>query len=339
MSELKFPSISQFRSAFTHVRESTRFVGLDENYEPIFDHSLPLPVLNFTGTVKLHGTNAGITYDPLTGTITARSKRTPLTIENDNYGFAFFVKSMEDKFREMFEALDKIYYKDFPEEPITVYGEWCGEGIQSKVAISQLEKMFVIFDLRIGEDYWADSVDHIQTDPIWNVYRITEFPTFAMKIDFSSPENSVNTLIDLTKSVEEQCPVGKYFNVDGVGEGIVWKAHYKGNVIRFKVKGEMHSSSKVKTLASVDPEKLSTIKDFVDYAVTENRLHQGYNEVYTSQNRELSKKYIGDFVNWVRNDVFKEELDTLHESGLVPKDVVGSINKKASTWIMKKFTF
>ena len=41
-----------------------------------------------------------------------------------------------------------------------------------------------------------------------------------------------------------------------------------------KVKGEKHSSSKVKKLASVDVEKLNSIKDFVDYAVTESRLEQ-----------------------------------------------------------------
>ncbi len=44
----KFPSIEQFRHAVRAVRDRASFNGT------------PVPTLRFRGTVKLHGTNAGI---------------------------------------------------------------------------------------------------------------------------------------------------------------------------------------------------------------------------------------------------------------------------------------
>ena len=35
---------------------------------------------------------------------------------------------------------------------VTVFGEWCGKGIQKGVAINQLEKMFIIFELKLSYD-------------------------------------------------------------------------------------------------------------------------------------------------------------------------------------------
>jgi hypothetical protein len=68
------------------------------------------------------------------------------------------------------------------------------------------------------------------------------------------PQLVQNTLSELTMAVEEECPVAKAFGFSGVG--IVWSVNVNGTIHRFKVKGELHSSSKVKTLASVDVEKL-----------------------------------------------------------------------------------
>jgi hypothetical protein len=49
-------------------------------------------------------------------------------------------------------------------------------------------------------------------------------------------------------------PCSESFWFSGIGEG-VWSVNVNGTIHRFKVKGELHSSSKVKTLASVDVEK------------------------------------------------------------------------------------
>ncbi len=98
----------------------------------------------------------------------------------------------------------------------------------------------------------------------------------------------------------------------------------------FKVKGEKHSVSKVKKLAAVDPEKLKSIESFVEYAVTENRLHQGLDEV------GLSQKSIGQFIGWINKDINKEEGDTLEVNNLTMKDVGRYVADKARVFYLGK---
>lgn len=135
-------------------------------------------------------------------------------------------------------------------------------------------------------------------------------------------------------AVEKKCPVAAHFGVEGIGEGIVWSATWKGNNYRFKVKGEEHSNSKVKTIAPIDIEKLNSIQEFVEFAVHEGRLSQGIDVIFLSKGATPVRERTGDFVKWVTTDVFKEELDTLVKNGLEPKEVSSALSKKASKWFM-----
>ena len=119
-----------------------------------------------------------------------------------------------------------------------------------------------------------------------------------------------------------------------IGEGIVWTAEVKGVVHRFKVKGEKHSSSKVKTLASVDVEKLNSIKEFVDYAVSESRFNQALENVFPNS-EPIDVKKMGDVIRWVVNDVIKEEMDTLVENQLEPKEINKYISAKVREMFFK----
>jgi hypothetical protein len=178
---------------------------------------------------------------------------------------------------------------DLNDNTISIYGEFAGGNIQKGVGITNLPKSFFIFGVKVspfpieGEDkprtaYWVDYTDLGNSEV--RIYNIDDFPTYSLEIDFNYPELVQNKLSELTLAVEEECPVAKAFGFSGVGEGIVWSCEYKGVVHRFKVKGERHSSSKVKTLASVDVEKINSIKEFVDYAVTESRFSQGIEKVF-----------------------------------------------------------
>lgn len=120
------------------------------------------------------------------------------------------------------------------------------------------------------------------------------------------------------------------------GEGIVWCYYDEdGNKLRFKCKGEKHSSSHVRTLATVDTEKLESINDFVEYAVTEERLMQGLEKTYGIDGSiDITK--MGDFIRWVVNDIMKEELDTMAANGLEPKNVNSNISKVCRNWLMEK---
>lgn len=85
--------------------------------------------------------------------------------------------------------------------------------------------------------------------------------------------------------------------------------------------------SKVKTLAPVDVEKVKSVGEFVEKTVTENRLKQGL-EKMVELGHPLDAKSTGEYIKWVMGDVFKEELDTLAESGLTTKDVSGQMATK-----------
>jgi hypothetical protein len=173
------------------------------------------------------------------------------------------------------------------------------------------------------------------------IFFINQFPTWELEIDFDYPELSSNKMIELTEEVEKECPVGKYFGVSGVGEGIVWKCHiepYVGGDFMFKVKGEKHSVSKVKTLAAVDVEKVNSIKECVDKIITENRLNQGLDYLRTNH-LEIIPQNLGIFIKWVTSDAIREELDTIVESGLIPKDVGSVASKVARDWFFRTTQF
>lgn len=128
----KFPSINQFRNVIRHVKDHAQYAGKDENGDPIFDRSIELPTLSFRGTVKLHGTNAGIIYDLYTKEFSYQSRERVLELTQDNAGFMLYMKNRE----AMLERIFQSSYAPAGTEKIALFGEWCGSGIQKGVAIS-----------------------------------------------------------------------------------------------------------------------------------------------------------------------------------------------------------
>ena len=339
---IKFQSIEQFRNIVTTIDSRYNFTGLDENGNAVYDPSLPKPTITFNGTVKLHGTNAGVSYNAKEG-MWAQSRENIITPEHDNAGFAFFAHTHETEFIFLHCYIAATEDIDLHKNTITIYGEWCGKGIQKGIGISNLQdKTFFVFGVKITphtetEDerrenpaYWVDSyyVKHTHH----RIYNIEDFQTYSIDVDFNMPQLVQNQLSELTLQVETQCPVAKEFGFDGIGEGIVWTAEFKGVVHRFKVKGEKHNSSKVKTIASVDVEKIDSITEFIEYSVTESRLNQALENVFPN-NQPIDIKKLGDVIRWVVTDIIKEETDTLASNGLEPKDV----NKYISNSVRTKF--
>jgi len=347
MKLTKFPSIEQMNSTIKNLTMHFQFSGIDADGEAIFDSSKILPKVVFTGTTKLHGTNAAFCINQITGEMWAQSRERILTIESDNAAFAFFCKAKEDALIKLANKITKQY--KIKDSIISIYGEWAGPGIQKGVGISMIPtKSFFIFDAKItpisdeeSEGKWVD-ITFEEEIPFGlctalsaanhDIYNIYDFGGWTIEIDLNDPKRIVNDLIDLTESVEQECPVAIDFGVSGVGEGIVWRAVINDTVHRFKVKGEKHSSSKVKTVASVDIEKLNSIQEFVDYAATENRFNQAIEYVFTQNNIEPDITKTSDFIKWIMSDIVKEEIITLAESGLEIKQVAGGISKKASGW-------
>jgi hypothetical protein len=314
----KFPSIEQFRNVIHHIRENHDFKGKDEAGTAIRIHTSPYPTITFSGTVKLHGTNAGIVLYK-DEHIEYQSRENVLGEGKDNAGFMTTMKTKNLGF--LFEDIE---FQDY----IAVYGEWVGKGIQSGVAVSELPKMFVIFAIDVDGEWRTDL---FMRDPDQGIYFISDFDQYYLTIDFNSPELVQNRLVEITNAVEAECPVGKFFGVSGVGEGVVWAAKHEGVTYRFKVKGEKHSVSKVKTLASVDVEAVRDAQEFVSNVLTDARLEQGI-QYLKETGAQIDQTSTGTFLRWVIGDVIKEEGDTIRENTLDQKKIGAATSKKAREW-------
>lgn len=329
---IPFPSIDQFRQVVSEIQRLVTYVGKDEAGEPIYNASIKKPTLTFNGTVKIHGTNAGICYNAIDG-LWAQSRTMVITGANDNHGFAAFVAEREARLTDLFIDLSVKLGLDLTVSTLALFGEWAGAGIQKGVGVSKLDKTFYVFGLKVCDfnepehtPYWVDHTG-IQLQEI-GIRNTHEFETYSVDVDFNMPQLSQNRFAEITEKVETECPVAKQLGFPGeCGEGVVWSTEYKGRVHRFKVKGEKHSVTKVKTLASVDVEKLASIQEFVAYAATENRIQQGLSAVFGSELPTIER--MGDLLRWVVNDITKEEADTLTKNGLVAKDVNKYLANKA----------
>lgn len=335
----KFPSINQFRHVIKNVSHKARYAGEDENGQPIYNASATLPTLRFRGTVKIHGTCAAVCYNRKDNSFYFQSRERVLSLTQDNSQFCLLSMGKKHIYREI---LDKLPVSD---DIVTIcfYGEWAGQGIQSNVAVSTLPKMFVIFGIKLidgeGKSTWLEFSD-IEIDyPNDNIYSIHMFPVHIIDIDFNFPTLSQNTLIEETLKVEEECPVGKYFGVSGIGEGIVYSCiteGYEGSDFMFKSKGSLHSVSKVTKLNSIDVEKVASIKNFVDDTVTEARLNQGIDVIKKEMMLPLEMQSLGEYLRWIYNDIIKEETDTIVASAIDPKQLGKHIANKARPWYINR---
>jgi hypothetical protein len=335
--------IKTFRNVVQGIILSSQYVGKDDKGEPIYDETLPKPVIKFNGTVKIHGTNGGIGYNPSCG-IWAQSKSHIVTIEGDNAGFAFFVESKKDQFIDIFNKIIDFYDVDMEKNDLALFGEWAGDGVQGKVAVSNFPKRFYIYGAKIApfnseeESIWIDVSNYSCHDH--GIYNVHDFEKFEIEIDFENLGPVFEKVDKIVQDVEEECPVGKYFGlVKGkditIGEGVVWTGRYKNSMYRFKTKGEKHSATKggkKKSSMDVSPEVVEGIREFIEYAVTENRLNQAIEQVFTTNSVIPTTKGTGDFIKWVIADVIKEEMDTMVENNLDPKQINKYISQKAKDW-------
>ena len=128
---IKFPHINQLRNVVETVRGRAAY------------HTVTLPKLIFHGTVKLHGTNSSVCRDMSTGETWCQSRETIITPETDNAGFARFCAENVEAINTLFSAYE------CGSGVMSIYGEWCGKGIMKGVGINNIEKMFVVFGVKI----------------------------------------------------------------------------------------------------------------------------------------------------------------------------------------------
>ena len=349
-----FPSIDQFRGVIRTVGDRCRF------------HNLGLPKLNFHGTVKLHGTNASVVVNE-DGDFYAQSRSNVITPQDDNNGFATYVHGQAEvsAFLKRFAALTRASY--FSRDYVTpfkcliaIYGEWCGGSIQKGVALSQLPKQFVIFSVKLisVEDEGVEP-KHIwlmpwEVESIYDATAVTngstvkcieKYRTFQVTVDMANPAEAQNKLVELTTAVEACCPFGLAHNVTGVGEGIVWTCvggefdpALRISDLVFKVKGEKHSDTKVKTVAPVDIERLNSVNELATAMATDHRLEKGVAYLQETLHVEdvFDVRNLGGFLKWVNTDIAKEETDTIEGNGFEVKEVVKAVSNIAKAWFIAR---
>lgn len=335
---IPFPKIRDYLTAVTNITHAARFVSFnEETQEPTYNND-PLPTITFTGTVKLHGTNASVCYNNVEG-LWFQSRQNIITTQNDNAGFAFFAENNKDSFKYIIDQIAIDNNISLDEYTISLYGEWAGIGIQKGVGISNVDKKFYIFGVKISKpqddefvSYWIDSSKYSINEN--NIYNVCQFPTYSIDIDFNDYKNHVDELSSITDAIEKECPVAKYFGISGTGEGVVWVGEYKDSTYRFKVKGKKHSVVRSDKTIDVDPVKLESINAFIEYAVTDNRIDHGIQLIYGDGIFDKSK--IGEFLKWIVNDIISEEGDKLIYNNLEPKDVNKYISTKARKLLFSK---
>ena len=173
-----FTDIGQFRQVIRAVKSHSDYCGKDESGTPIYRHTSPYPKLTFNGTIKLHGTNSSIVLYK-DGHIEYQSRERVLELGSDNNGFMLAMSNIDTK--KLFEG---IQFNDY----CAIYGEWCGQGINSGCAIHQLPKMWILFGIKIDDVYQDFSkFSHLKMEDkrIFNIYQ---FEHYSMEIDFENPE-------------------------------------------------------------------------------------------------------------------------------------------------------
>ncbi|MGC4088144.1 MAG: RNA ligase family protein [Polyangiaceae bacterium] len=328
-SVVTWPSIELLH----HVRAGVRSIAEIQG--------APLPRVGYRAKVKLDGTNAGVQVHA-DGRVLAQSRSQLLDATQDNMGFGGWVAQNAG----YFSALSR-------DALLVVFGEWCGQGIQKRAAISQIgRKVFVVFAIQFGDG--ASAPARVEVDPVRLREILPQHPDVfvlpwveaSFEIDFASDEQSraeAERISAEVERIEQSDPwVATTFGVQGLGEGIVLYPYSNGEPVSdrqrlselmFKAKGEKHQAVRQKKPAQLEPEVAQGIDAFVELVLAEARLEQGMNEACQGA---PDPKQIGVFLKWIARDVQKECGAELSASGLSWEQVNRGISNKARSWFLAR---
>ncbi|MDY6786300.1 MAG: hypothetical protein SW833_27895 [Cyanobacteriota bacterium] len=174
----------------------------------------------------------------------------------------------------------------------------------------------------------------------------------SITLDFSDKEQlkaRAEVFNQMVQAVETSDPwVKETFGVEGIGEGLVFypemhapqngssrdlSLEFSFSELLFKAKGEKHQAVKTKKPVQIDPEKVRTVGEFVNLFVTSARLEQGVTEACAG---EFDIKKMGNFLQWLSNDVKKESVAELERAQLIWKDVSKPVMNAAREWYQQR---
>jgi hypothetical protein len=314
------------------------------------DAGVAIERVPYRGRVKLHGSNAAIVCRP--EGLRAQSRNREITPDDDNLGFAGFafaeptvaaVRELEAELREA-TKLER-------EQPLALFGEWIGPGVQKGVGVAQLPaRQWVLFAVATrGEDEERKCYFELpslgERFASLGIYSIADGPQYHVELDFghrAALELASDAIEEATASIDARCPWAARFGVEGVGEGLVWQPlgqHFGDSELFFKSKGDRHqvAARKPKTerqSSLLDPEQLASVEAFIAYAVTGPRLAQGL-EHLREQGLAVDMRSLGPYLKWLAGDILRECAAELEHNGLEWKQVAKPVNEAAKTWFRK----
>lgn len=295
----------------------------------------PFRSVSYRAKVKLHGKNCSVQVQE--EGVYPQSREIMLTPTEDLNGFAKWVEASKTAFQTLPRG-------------ITIFGEWCGQGVEGGMAISQHTKIWAVFGILLGG---ADDSQMVY-DPkeiakylsglaLPELHILPWADGIEFTIDYGSKDSLEAAALLLNGHVariEKEDPwVKETFGISGMGEGIVLypmnlkpdRDYYRRYM--FKAKGEKHRTANVKEAVQVLPEVVASIEEFATLMLGEGRLTQG---VTAACEGTFDKRLIGKFIQWVTADTEKESQAELEASGLTWAQVKGAVTKKAQVWYLSR---
>jgi RNA ligase/Putative tRNA binding domain len=298
------------------------------------------PRIRYRAKIKLDGTNAGVQILP-DGRVIAQSRSQVLGGGSDNSGFAAWVAENAPYFASSRQA-----------EPLVLFGEWCGQGIQKRAAISQIgRKVFAVFAAQLGRGVTSPAA--VELEPELLRARLPAHPDVfvlpwldaTFELDFADDVQAAAEAERISAEVErveaEDPWVAETFGVRGLGEGIVLYPQLgearvdrqQLSELMFKAKGEKHQAVRQKRAAQLEPELARGVDSFVELVLAPARLEQGLTEACAGKAETAN---IPAFLKWVASDVQKECGRELEAAALTWEQVNRAISNRARSWLLQR---
>ena len=351
---IEFPSIDSYREAVL----STKFLAIETakvaalaalasdclsaeedaiDPEDVVEPEPPvMPVVDYIGKVKIHGTNAAIVI-AADGTYHCQSRTQVIVAgENDNAGFALWVSQRIAQINQILEAEQLLLLDGGGNHSYAIFGEWCGSKISPKVALSQLgRRVFVVFAVayKIGETvYWSFDDDlSLFHNPEIDLYNVNLFGAYPITVDFNDPAAAQIQILETTAAVEAQCPAGKFFGLEGIGEGLVYTHPGLDPRCFFKSKGVLHkgTSKQRESISDEESDQLTALCDLLlRVGQIETRFEQAIKMLRLDGHLLDSMRDTKLVIDWVWADIFEENLLDIQASGLDQKQVTAVVTKR-----------
>ena len=282
---------------------------------------------SFTGTVKLHGSNAGIRFERDSQRGVPQSRRQVLADGLGLAGFGVFA-NLPAVQAEMGRLAEAVLWAFPKHDAVTFYGEWCGGNVQKGVALNQLPKQWVVYDYTVTIGSQGEDTRHLPFGSRFSadlsaigLRSIVEAPKAHVDVDFTDAESlrQFKAFVeDITFDWTAECPWGKINGVTGLGEGAVWTADgelYHHRDMRFKSKGEAFTGRNHKVRIKKDEGPIAAhmieMTEFLQQVAHPRRLEQMVFEVTDGSPDDLEMRHIGAAIKWLLKDVRDEDAEAL----------------------------